>query len=88
MTIMQGAGFLLLGLAAGLVHFHLLRWNTRLFISSGALLGLGIQLLRLAVTSAVLVFAVLQHGALALLLTALGLLLARQVALRTVRTLS
>jgi F1F0 ATPase subunit 2 len=77
-------GFLALGFAAGTLHFALLRWNTLLYVRSGALMpAIGVQALRLVVTAAVL-FAVAMHGALALLLAAGGVLLVRPVVLRLV----
>jgi len=73
-----------IGFVAGALHFVLLRWNTALYVRGGALVpAIGVQGLRLAVTAAVL-FAVALHGALALLLAAGGVLLARMVVLRLV----
>ena len=79
MSALLDAGFLALGLAAGLVHFHLLRWNTHLFITCGALRAFGVQALRLAALAGVLVLAA-WFGALPLLLTALGVMIARFIA--------
>lgn len=77
-------GCLLIGFITGALHFALLRWNTVLYVRGGALVpAIGVQGLRLAVTTAVL-FAVALHGALALLMAAGGVLLARPVVLRFV----
>jgi len=78
MSVLLDAGCFALGIAAGLVHFHLLRWNMRLFITGRALRAFGVQALRLAALAGVLVFAAWQ-GALPLLLTALGVTIARFV---------
>ncbi len=76
------AFWLLAGLAGGTAHFALLRWNTRLYLAGGSVArGLGVQLLRLAGTTALLAFAA-WHGALALLLAAIGVTLARLLVLR------
>ena len=81
---MSVLGFLALGFAAGSMHFALLRWNTLLYARGGTLApAIGAQALRMAVTAAAL-FAIAPHGALALLLAAGGLLLARPVVLRFV----
>ena len=78
MTAILNAGFVVFGAAAGLMHFHLLRWNTGLFITGGALRAFGAQALRLATLAGVLVVMV-RLGALPLLLTALGVMIARVV---------
>jgi F1F0 ATPase subunit 2 len=69
------------GVAAGLLHFLLLRWNTRLFITAGVAHAIGIQALRLLALAGVLLLAA-RLGAMPLLLTALGMLLARQIVVR------
>jgi hypothetical protein len=79
MTTILDAGFVVFGLAAGLLHFHLLRWNTGLFITGSAMLACGAQALRLATLAGVLVV-MAWLGALPLLLTALGVMIARVVA--------
>jgi F1F0 ATPase subunit 2 len=78
MTPLLDAGCFALGIAAGLLHFLLLRWNTRLFITAGALRAIGVQALRLAALAGVLVLAA-RLGAMPLLLTALGVMIARQI---------
>jgi hypothetical protein len=79
------AGFLALGFAAGALHFALLRWNVALFAARGALgRALALAALRLGVTGAVLLLAVLQ-GAWPLLLVAAGMVLARPAMLRVLR---
>jgi len=85
MSGLADLGFLVIGFLAGTQHFALLRWNTALYVRDGALVpAIGVQGLRLVVTAAVL-FAVALHGALALLLAAGGVLLARLAVLRLVR---
>jgi hypothetical protein len=84
MSALLDAGFFALGIVAGLVHFHLLRWNTHLFITGGALRAFGVQALRLAALAGVLVLAA-WHGALPLLLTALGVMIARCIVTSSMR---
>jgi F1F0 ATPase subunit 2 len=79
MTATWDAGFVILGIAAGLVHFHSLRWNTGLFITGGALRAFGAQVLRLATLAGVLIV-MAWLGAMPLLLTALGVMIARVIA--------
>jgi hypothetical protein len=81
MTALLDAGCFAVGVAAGLLHFLLLRWNARLFITEGALHAIGVQALRLAALGSVLVLAA-RLGAMPLLLTALGVMIARQIILR------
>ena len=84
MSGLADVGFVVIGLVAGTLHFMLLRWNTALYVRNGGLVpAIGVQGLRLAVTATVL-FAVALHGALALLLAAGGVLLARLAVLRFV----
>lgn len=80
------AFWLLAGLAGGTAHFALLRWNTRLYLAGGALgRAVGAQALRLATTTVLLGFAA-WHGALPLLLAAIGVALARLLVLRRLAT--
>ena len=81
MTLLLDTASFALGIAAGLLHFLLLRWNTRLFITAGALHALGVQALRLMVLAGVLLLAA-RLGAMPLLLTALGVMIARQFVVR------
>ena len=84
MSGLSDVGFVVIGLLAGTLHFVLLRWNTTLYVRGDALVSaIGVQGLRLAVTASVL-FAVALHGAMALLLAAAGVLLARLAVLRFV----
>ena len=74
--------WLLAGIAGGTAHFALLRWNTRLYLAGGSVArALGMQVLRLAATTLLLAFAA-WHGAWPLLLSALGVVLARLLVLR------
>jgi hypothetical protein len=75
------AFWLLGGLAGGTAHFALLRWNTRLYLGGGLGRALGVQALRMLVTAVLLAFAA-WHGAMPLLLAAIGVLLARPLVLR------
>jgi F1F0 ATPase subunit 2 len=77
----SAAIWLLAGLAGGIAHFSLLRWNTALYAEGSVVGALGVQLLRMALTTGLLVFAV-SHGASPLLLAALGVVLARLPVLR------
>ncbi|MGE4407272.1 ATP synthase subunit I [Pseudomonas sp.] len=78
-----GAG-LTVGTLAGLLHFHFLALNVRLFTKGRAGAALLLQLLRLAVTASVLI-ALARLGAAAVLAGAVGVLLARQWMLRRQR---
>lgn len=71
------AGFLAVGIVAGLLHFTLLRWNVALYARAGRVRSAAVlQALRLGALAGLFAMAAL-HGALPLLLTALGLLIAR-----------
>jgi hypothetical protein len=70
------------GLLAGLLYFALLRWNTALYLGGGGLATAAfIQIARLAAVAGFLALAA-QYGALPLLLTALGVLIARPLVTR------
>jgi hypothetical protein len=82
MTVLAAALFLSLGFTAGALFFALLRWNTWLYMGGGSLaFAVALQALRVASVGGLFVLIAL-HGALPLLLTALGLLIARPVVLR------
>lgn len=82
MTVLADAGFLFLGFTAGTLFFALLRWNTALYVQGGSVaFALALQAVRIAALGGLLVLTAL-HGAMPLLLTALGLLIARPVVLR------
>jgi len=84
MSALLDAGCFAFGITAGLLHFLLLRWNTRLFVAGGALRAIGLQGLRLAALAGVLLL-VARLGAMPLLLTALGVMIARQIVVRRTR---
>ena len=71
-----GAGF-----ALGAAHFAALRWNTRLFGSGRLGMALCMQAVRCLLT-ALLLFAFVRAGIVALVAGMTGLLFARQAALR------
>ena len=74
--------WLLFGLAAGIAHFALLRWNAALYVSAaGVPRALAVQALRMAATTALLAFAA-WHGAAALLPAAAGVVAARSLVVR------
>ncbi len=75
---------LIAGLGAGLIHFALLWWNTRLFLTGGAVKAVVMHFARFAVTGAVLL-ALAKLGAAALLGGGTGFLLARGPLLRHFR---
>jgi hypothetical protein len=81
MTLLLDTGSFALGITVGLLHFLLLRWNTRLFITAGVVCAIGIQALRLMVLASVLLVAA-RLGAMPLLLAALGVMIARQFVVR------
>jgi hypothetical protein len=75
-------GFLVVGLLVGTLHFALLRWNAALYAQAGRVwTAAALQAVRFGVLAGVLTMSAL-HGALALLLTALGLLIARPIVIR------
>jgi F1F0 ATPase subunit 2 len=76
---------LVVGTLAGFIHFTTLHWSVRLLTSGTAGKALAVQLCRLGLVAAV--FILLAHwGAATLLSAALGLLLARHVVLRRIRS--
>ena len=77
--------WLLAGFTAGTVHFTLLRWNTLLYLTSGGIMrAVGMQLLRLA-SIALLLGLAAWHGAIALVLATMGVMLARLLVLRVMQ---
>jgi hypothetical protein len=82
MSMLEVTIFLALGFTAGTLFFALLRWNTSLYMQGGSVaLALILQAVRIAAVGGLLMLTAL-HGALPLLLTALGLVVARPVVLR------
>jgi F1-F0 ATPase (N-ATPase) AtpR subunit len=82
MTVLAGAIYPSLGFMAGTLFFALLRRNAWLYMRGGSLaFAVALQGVRFAAVCLLLVLTAL-HGALPLLLTALGLLIARPVVLR------
>jgi hypothetical protein len=76
------AAFVAAGALAGLVYFGLLRWNTMLYLGGNrAGAGAALHIVRLAALAALLMLTA-TCGALPLLLTALGLLIARPLVMR------
>jgi hypothetical protein len=76
------AGFVAIGLLGGLVFFGLLRWNTALYVGGGGVAtAAALHLIRLAFVGGLLAL-VAQRGALPLLLTALGVVVARPIVVR------
>jgi F1F0 ATPase subunit 2 len=76
---------LIIGIMLGVVHFAGLRWNVSLFAADGRLVALaGLLLGRLILLSGALTLTSMQ-GALPLLMTALGILIARAAVMRRVR---
>jgi F1F0 ATPase subunit 2 len=81
MTMLAATLFLSLGFLAGALFFALLRWNVSVYMRGGsAAFALTLQVVRIAAAGGLLVVTAL-HGTLPLLLTALGLLIARPVVL-------
>ena len=82
-TVVSAGGWLAAGLAIGAVHFLSLRWNIRLLTDGRSVLpALALQLGRFAAIAVVLAVIAIAFGALALLVTTAGILLARSVILR------
>jgi N-ATPase, AtpR subunit len=80
--MMTGEAFFALGIVAGTLYFALLRWNTALYLGHGRVqTAAAVQVLRLVALAGLLIITAL-HGALPLLLTALGVLIARPFVIR------
>jgi N-ATPase, AtpR subunit len=74
--------WLAFGLTGGAVHFALLRWNAMLYLADGGLgRALLVQVFRMAAVALLLGFAA-WHGVLPLLVTTIGVFLARVLVLR------
>jgi hypothetical protein len=82
MTMLAAPLFLAAGCLTGAAFFALLRWNTTVYLRGGSAVMAGaVHLFRLAAMGMVLAAAARQ-GALPLLLTALGVLIARALVVR------
>jgi len=82
--MINDAGYLAVGLLAGTLHFGLLRWNAALYTRAGGIwMAAALQAARFGVLAGLFVIAAL-HGAMPLLLSALGLLIARPIVIRRV----
>lgn len=80
--MMISAAFLAFGITAGAFHFALLRWNAALYLGGGGIWrAVAMQAARLGVVAGLLAFAV-THGAMPLLSTTLGVLIARHFVVR------
>lgn len=80
--MMTDAAFTALGLVAGGLYFALLRWNTSLYARPGRVwIAAALQAGRMAALGGLLYLAALS-GALPLLLTALGIVIARPIVMR------
>lgn len=76
------AAFVALGLLAGGVYFALLRWNTSFYARPGCIwTAAALQMARMVVLGGLLYLAALS-GALPLLLTAVGVMIARPIVMR------
>jgi F1F0 ATPase subunit 2 len=79
----NAAGWLAAGLAIGAVYYLSLRWNVRMFTDGRSLFpALAIQLGRFVAVGIILALIVHAFGALALLVTTAGILLARSIIIR------
>lgn len=86
-ALLMLAAYLALGVGAGLLYFHGLWWNTRRLVDGApALTVIALMLGRYALLAALLALVGRQAGALPLLLTALGIVAARYLAVRRIRT--
>jgi hypothetical protein len=81
---MSAALYLAAGFCAGLIYFHAVWRSALLFAQGGAAAAAGLALVRIVLLAGLLALAA-QHGALALLLMALGVLAARPLVLRRYR---
>ncbi len=76
------ASWFLAGGLLGMMHFLSLRWSVQRLVAGGALLSLGLQLFRLALTATAMTLTVRLFGAIPLLAGSLGLMAARTSVLR------
>ena len=82
-------GYLVLGLIVGSVYFAVMWWSAELFAAGGRVtLALALVAGRFALIVAVLALVATHHGALPLLVTAFGIVIARIVAVRRVKALA
>jgi F1F0 ATPase subunit 2 len=81
--VLRGAAWFVAGMLVGGCHFLSLRWNTRMMVSNRwTRLAIGVHLIRFAAIVALLAAITLSVGAFALLVTTLGLIVARNIILR------
>ncbi len=82
-------GYLALGLIVGGIYFTAMWWSAQLFAAGGRMpLALFLGMGRLALIVVVLVLVATRGGALPLLATALGIVIARFVAMRRVKAMA
>jgi len=82
--LLHAGPWLAAGAAVGIFYFQALRWNVRMFAAGQSLLlPLGIQLVRFALTAAVLFAITRSFGAPALLATTAGIVIARTAIVRS-----
>ena len=82
-AVVSAAGWLAAGMAIGAIHFLSLRWNVRMLTDGRSLLpALALQLCRFAAIGIVLAVIAHTFGALPLIVTTAGILLARTVIIR------
>ncbi|HQT75744.1 MAG TPA: ATP synthase subunit I [Rhodopila sp.] len=80
--MMTDAGFFAVGVVAGAIYFALLRWNTTLYARGNRIsLAAGLQMARLALLACALAV-IAERGAEPLLVSALGVLVARPLVMR------
>lgn len=80
--MMNDAAYFVAGLIAGAIYFALLRWNVTLYASGNRTrLAVGLQMVRLALLACALAGVAVQGGE-PLLVSALGVLLARPLIMR------
>ena len=82
-------GYLLLGLTVGVAYFAAM-WRSAELFAAGKRVGLAIGLVvgRLSLILAILAPIAIRGGALPLLVTALGIVIARAIAMRRVRAMA
>lgn len=76
---------LAVGMPLGFFHFGTLWWNARALVAGSAARAIGFHVLRFAVL-AVILYALAKVGAMALLTAAIGILVARSLVLRRIRS--
>lgn len=89
LTVLSLIGCLVLGLVAGGIYFTTMWWSAELFAAGGRTpLAIALVAGRFALILATLAIVTIHGGALPLLATALGIVIARMVVMRRVKAMA